>query len=590
MTRPQPGDIAPNESLNVNADTLTRGNPKLAPYFADNMRSRSRVVLRRRGSRCGRGEYLGEEARGLHLDRQRDRPVRLTGHRHQLAAAAAQASLLSRAQANGSNDPHDRAGHGQPASKHDEVIDLYGFELTYTQPLDFLLKGAGFTFNYTNISQYSTGGLPGAPSSAVTWAFAVHVQPHGLLRESRVLGPPVVRGARQLHRLPRQQRSEHRRRQLRAEERYLDGSFSYKLPTEMDFSISLELQNITNEQQLTYFRSNAYMPRTAFAPGRQILLGHQRFVLIGWRQSRINEGRGDKSPPFCPPGFSVTGERCTNELQRMTRAPLPFITASTSFTLHHGGVARRGHGQRAMRRAVLHRRLRTLAFQEAVGEAGGEAVAAADAVVDLQVLAHHRLVELAARVEDRRPVVEVAVFALRSVVAATLKFGNCFTAVWIIFLKLAGSMAEMCSSRPSTSKPRQAVKSSSLPIITSTYLAMLRLIFCAPSLPPWLFQSDGAVVEVVGDDRAVLARDLDGLDHRFGGVGRERGEDAAGVEPAHAFLAEQLLPVHLARLDLRGRGVAAVRAAQRGADAEALLGEVQADARVAARGRRTRAR
>jgi outer membrane receptor protein involved in Fe transport len=54
---------------------------------------------------------------------------------------------------------------------------------------------------------------------------------------------------------------------------YLDGSFSYKLPTEMDFSISLELQNITNEQQLTYFRSNAYMPRTAFAPGRQLLLG-----------------------------------------------------------------------------------------------------------------------------------------------------------------------------------------------------------------------------------------------------------------------------------------------------------------------------
>jgi hypothetical protein len=51
---------------------------------------------------------------------------------------------------------------------------------------------------------------------------------------------------------------------------------------------------------------------------------------------------------------------------------------------------------------------------------------------------------------------KVAVFALRNVVAATLKFGNCFTAVWIIFLKFAGSMAEMCSSRPSTSNPRQA--------------------------------------------------------------------------------------------------------------------------------------
>ena len=34
MTRPAPGDIAPNESLSVNADVLARGNPSLAPYFA----------------------------------------------------------------------------------------------------------------------------------------------------------------------------------------------------------------------------------------------------------------------------------------------------------------------------------------------------------------------------------------------------------------------------------------------------------------------------------------------------------------------------------------------------------------------------
>ena len=36
MTRPQPGDIAPNESLSVTGDALTRGNPFLSPYFADN--------------------------------------------------------------------------------------------------------------------------------------------------------------------------------------------------------------------------------------------------------------------------------------------------------------------------------------------------------------------------------------------------------------------------------------------------------------------------------------------------------------------------------------------------------------------------
>ena len=88
----------------------------------------------------------------------------------------------------------------------------------------------------------------------------------------------------------------------------------------------------------------------------------------------------------------------------------------------------------------------------------------------------------------------------------------------------------------------------------------------------------------------MLVRRLHRLDHRFGGVGRQRGENAAGVEPAHAFLAEQLFPIDFAGLDLRGGGIAAVRAAQRGADAETPLGEIQADAGVAADAVERRAR
>ena len=40
-----------------------------------------------------------------------------------------------------------------------------------------------------------------------------------------------------------------------------------------EVSISLELQNLTNEQLLTYFRSDPLTPRASFAPGRQMLLG-----------------------------------------------------------------------------------------------------------------------------------------------------------------------------------------------------------------------------------------------------------------------------------------------------------------------------
>ena len=57
---------------------------------------------------------------------------------------------------------------------------------------------------------------------------------------------------------------------------------------------------------------------------------------------------------------------------------------------------------------------------------------------------------------------------------------------------------------------------------------------------------------------------------------RERGEDPAGVEPARALAAEELVPVDLARLHLAGGRVATVRAAERRAQAEAALREVEA--------------
>ena len=66
----------------------------------------------------------------------------------------------------------------------------------------------------------------------------------------------------------------------------------------------------------------------------------------------------------------------------------------------------------------------------------------------------------------------VAVITRRSVVAATLKFGNCFTASPIMSLKACVSIWEMLWSTPLTSNPSEAVKSSSLPIMTSTYLAI----------------------------------------------------------------------------------------------------------------------
>ena len=276
MTRPAPGDIAPNESLNVNADTLTRGNPDLAPYFATQ-------------ADLGLEWYFGDD--GLGVIATNVWAKRLTGYTSIVGtdvpfgtlgidfnslAIAAQSSLITRAQAQtggASSDPNIALVRVNQRQNTSEVINLYGFELTYNQPLDFLLQGSGVAINYTHVSQYSTGGLPGAPSSAVTglspytYNVTAFYEDHGFsgrlsyaVRDTYVsfLGNNDQNIAGD---------------NFAQKSGYLDASLSYKLPTEMNFSISLEVQNITNEQQLTYFRDNQYMPRTAFAPGRQMLLG-----------------------------------------------------------------------------------------------------------------------------------------------------------------------------------------------------------------------------------------------------------------------------------------------------------------------------
>src|SRR5690606_32692933 len=65
-------------------------------------------------------------------------------------------------------------------------------------------------------------------------------------------------------------------------------------------------------------------------------------------------------------------------------------------------------------------------------------------------------------------------------------------------------------------------------------------------------------------------------DGRLGGGFRKSGVDASGVEPADAEFAEDMIPVDVARLDLRGGRVATVWNADGAADAKAAFGEIEA--------------
>jgi TonB-dependent receptor len=276
MTRPNPGDIAPNESLNVNADTLTRGNPNLQPFFSDNYDIGLEWYFGDSGLGVVALNYWQKELDGFTSIVGADQPFGELGIDFASLPIAAQTSLITRAQAQSggaSSDPNTALVRVNQRQNTSEIIDLEGWELTYVQPLDFMLKGAGFSLNYTKIDQESSGGLPGAPSSAVT-GLSPYTYNLTAFYENFGFSGRLSYAVRDTYIAFLGNNDQNIAGDNFAQKSgYLDGSFSYKLPTQTNISISIELQNMTNEQQLTYFRDDRFMPRTAFAPGRQVLLG-----------------------------------------------------------------------------------------------------------------------------------------------------------------------------------------------------------------------------------------------------------------------------------------------------------------------------
>jgi TonB-dependent receptor len=191
MTRPQPGDMAPNGALSINGDVYTIGNPELDPYFAKNFD-------------LGLEWYFGESGLGvIALNAWRKEIEGYTtviGTPTPFGQLGIDYSTLPIATQTACRTPRmpsavhygnrERLPWCASTSVRTPTSITLTVEVTYVQPLDFLLQGPGFTLNYTHIDQKSEGGLPGAPSSAITGLSPVHLQRHRLLREPRVLGPP----------------------------------------------------------------------------------------------------------------------------------------------------------------------------------------------------------------------------------------------------------------------------------------------------------------------------------------------------------------------------------------------------------------
>ncbi len=276
MTRAQPGDIAPNQTLSVTGDVLTIGNPALSPYFSDNYD-------------LGIEWYFGDEGLGVvALNAWRKEiegyttvvgtptPFGELGLDFATLPIATQTGLQNAANSAcqcTTGNPNDAMVRVDQRQNTSELITLNGWEFTYVQPLDMLLQGAGFSVNYTHIEQKSEGGLLGAKSSAI-YGLSPYTYNVTAFYENFGFSGRIIWSVRDVfmeqfplyeNGMPADNFAQKRG--------YLDASFSYTLPMETNISLSLELQNLTNEALLTYYASDALTPRASFGPGRQVIFG-----------------------------------------------------------------------------------------------------------------------------------------------------------------------------------------------------------------------------------------------------------------------------------------------------------------------------
>ena len=282
MTRAQPGDIAPNQTLSVTGDVLTIGNPALAPYFSDNYD-------------LGIEWYFGDEGLGVvALNAWRKEiegyttvvgtptPFGELGLDFATLPIATQTGLQNAANSAcqcTTGNPNDAMVRVDQRQNTSELITLNGWEFTYVQPLDMLLQGAGFSVNYTHIEQKSEGGLPGAKSSAI-YGLSPYTYNVTAFYENFGFSGRIIWSVRDVfmeqfplyeNGMPADNFAQKRG--------YLDASFSYTLPMETNISLSLELQNLTNEALLTYYAQRCAHAARLVRTGPAGDIRYQRQVL-----------------------------------------------------------------------------------------------------------------------------------------------------------------------------------------------------------------------------------------------------------------------------------------------------------------------
>ncbi|RVU05653.1 TonB-dependent receptor [Novosphingobium umbonatum] len=258
ITRADASSLMPGLTFSdPSAQTASRGNPDLRPYKANNIDLGGEYYT-------GGIGYVGlslfyKNIDGFTTNQQTTLPFTALGIPYSSLTVTQQQAIDGRGGASAAT-----VTVTQPVNL--QSLNLKGLEATWVQPLDFLIKGTGFSANVTHIKQSSSSGLVATGISPWSYNLQGFYEGHGVSFSLNYVwndGAIAANGPQNNIAVP-----------LKSVARgQLDMSTSYALPIlGGKVKATVDVLNITNQPIRTVFGyDNATY--SIYWPGRQILFG-----------------------------------------------------------------------------------------------------------------------------------------------------------------------------------------------------------------------------------------------------------------------------------------------------------------------------
>ena len=269
VTRPNPQDLAPTFGLSLDGDVFTKGNPGLRPFYADNFDvgiewyPRSRTVLTLNLWWKNVFDYPAT------IDTATPFPD--TGLIYSRLSTRQQTGITNL----GNGDPDAARIIVRQKLNSDVVVNLFGQEFQWIQPLDFLVKGLGFNANVTHISQKLSGAIPPNfnPKSLIAglapWTYngTIYYETKGgfSARLSYTHRDENLSTVCPCNNIPGDLYS--------VATNYMDAQISFPFPWYTNLKFTLQAQNLLQQVQLNRYENRESQPDGATYAGRNFLVG-----------------------------------------------------------------------------------------------------------------------------------------------------------------------------------------------------------------------------------------------------------------------------------------------------------------------------